>query len=243
MAAPETGGLSTSMRALRTMVREYLPPGAKIYETELGMGYPAGSVVDSKLLRQQADDYIRGNIICLGDGADVDGLFYTADYSTDGFGLAFNLDLDKHKYGTDSISPKPVLMATATMTRILEGTQTLGRVTIVAPGVYVYAFRRGQSIVLAAWAYPKYTTINLNLNCPTATIVNMVGVAQPVVLNNGTLRLPLGPDPKYVMDLPLTASLNTSKYQSVSSTQSYSPVATPVRALQESWGGGPNHGH
>jgi len=205
MGAPEDFEIIPSMRALREMTKKYLAPGAKIYQTELGMGYPKNAVITADLLRLQADYSIRQHIIVLGEGADVDYFFYTADDSMNGFGLTFNLHFPVRIYASDMVSPKPLMMASAALTRILEGTKAIGSVNLGVPGAYAYAFQRGDKVVLAAWAHPKPVNVTLKINAPRVTLVNMMGDTREQPISQGALTLNLGQDPVYLMDIPASA--------------------------------------
>ena len=56
-------------------------------------------------------------------------LFYGADYPGEvGYGTFFDLNDAQGAFGASNLSPKPEAMAFATMTRALDGTNTLGRV-------------------------------------------------------------------------------------------------------------------
>ena len=69
----------------------------------------------------------RTHLILLGEGADATWLFYATDFPGQiGYGLFFDLVDPQGGFGPSSISPKPAAMATAAMTRIVDGTNTLG---------------------------------------------------------------------------------------------------------------------
>src|SRR5262249_32502375 len=131
---PGTGGsnppLPWAMRNCRSKLLQYLPAGARMFQSEMGIGYPQTYAKNYPTLldmQKHAAWFIRGHLIELGEGDDNAFLFYTADYpGENGFGMSFNLALTSEPWGSSKISPKPDAMAAAVMTRLLEGTFTLG---------------------------------------------------------------------------------------------------------------------
>ncbi|MDR3709230.1 MAG: hypothetical protein P4L33_13095 [Capsulimonadaceae bacterium] len=153
IVAPEDYRQIEYTRELRSLVRKYLKPGAPIIVTEWGIGYERSyAFADAEALRQIAACLVRGHIILLGEGVKTTFFFYSSDYiSEPGFGLTFNLTMPDPNWGAISVAPKPAFMACAAMTRVLDGTTTLGPLSALPPDVYAYAFDRAGQTVVAVW--------------------------------------------------------------------------------------------
>ncbi len=72
-----------------------------------------------------------------------------------GYGTFFDLNDAQGAFGASNLSPKPEALAFATMTRALDGTNTLGRVTGTPSGTFAYAFQQlgNGKVVTAVWAH------------------------------------------------------------------------------------------
>ena len=199
---PDEASMTASFRRLRELMRTYLRPGARLFQTEWGVFYEGVpyAKLTPELLRQQAASVVRGHLTCLGEGADVTFLFYTADYpGEDGFGLCFNLTMPDPSFGATHVSPKPVFMAAAAMTRLLEGTKTTGPLDL-GPGVTAYAFRRGSRNLVAAWtADGQSRQVTLKTSARSATVFDMMGRETRRATADGQLSLPVDGTPRYVL--------------------------------------------
>jgi hypothetical protein len=209
---------------------QYLRPGAKLFQTELGVGMPQGYARNYPTyldLQRQSAWFIRGHIIELGEGVDTSFFFYTADFPGEpGFGMFFNLALTAQPFGTGQISPKPDALASATLTRLLEGTISLGYVNDIpfdgiAPGALGYAFqsRSSNQVVTALWAwgggaggsapFTGSATYDLHVGSAgtsgTVTVVDYMGNATSVAYSNGVVHLTLAEYPQYVISHDPTA--------------------------------------
>jgi hypothetical protein len=110
-------------------------------------------------------------------------------------------------------------MAFAAMTRIIDGTQTLGRLNGLPKMVYGYAFQQlgGGSVVTALWTHnnaqwptssgsysPTYSTsYALTVDSPgtsgKVTVLDVMGNASSVQYTNGVANLTLTESPIYVV--------------------------------------------
>lgn len=175
---PEGAGLDLEMRRLRALADRYLGPGAPIINTEGGTelkGNPA--VLDD--LREHAARLVRGHLIALGEGCTVTTFFYTGDYgayspTTVHYGMFFNEDTQGRAFGPDSIAPKPAGMAVAALIRLLEGTESEGRIEGLGDGVFAYAFRRGSTRILAVWSPDGSCDVSIPAP-PGAELYDMMG--------------------------------------------------------------------
>ncbi|MFM0692311.1 hypothetical protein PQQ64_08425 [Paraburkholderia graminis] len=220
-----SGALAASMRALRHEMRQYLKPGAPLFVTETGISYDIGESYGKRypgadVLYAQAAVVARTHLILLGEGADMTYVFYLADMpdAAPGYGIFFELEHAKGAYGPSRISPKPAALAVAAMTRIVDGTSTLGRLKALPNGVHAYAFRRlgGGKIVTALWTHDndkwsaktgfnagQSVEYRLRVDAPgtsgEVTTLDMMGNAAAVPYRDGVATLKLSPTPLYVV--------------------------------------------
>jgi len=219
------GALAASMRALRHEMRQYLKPGAPLFVTETGISYDIGesygkNYPNADVLYAQAAVVARTHLIVLGEGADMTYVFYLADMpdAAPGYGLFFELEHPKGAYGPTRISPKPAALAVAAMTRIVDGTNTLGPLKGLPKGIYAYAFRRlgGGKVVTALWTHDndKWSSrtgfnagqrAEYRLRVDAAgtsgevTVLDMMGNASVIAYRDGVANLTLSPAPVYVV--------------------------------------------
>ncbi|SDB83474.1 hypothetical protein [Paraburkholderia lycopersici] len=230
---PEKGTLSLpeAMRELRATMRDVLKPGAPLFVTETGISYDIGTnyaadYPDAQTLYAQAAVVARAHLILLGEGADTTFVFYGADMpeTTPGYGVFFELDHPKGMYGASNISPKPAALAVAAMTRLIDGTYTLGPLRGTPAGVYAYAFARpddgkgkgGGKVVTALWSHDnarwsaktgfdatRATNYALQVDARgrsgQVSVLDMMGNATTMTYNDGMLPLRLTESPVYVV--------------------------------------------
>ncbi|RDJ98652.1 hypothetical protein [Paraburkholderia lacunae] len=223
--AVAANALPASMRALRHQMRQYLKPGARLFVTETGISYDIGEAYGKNypgwnVLYAQAAVVARTHLILLGEGADMTYLFYLADMpdAAPGYGLFFELDHPTGAYGPTRISPKPAALATAAMTRIIDGTETLGPLKGVPNGVYAYAFRRlgNGKVVTALWTHDNETwnakagfstgqnaDFRLRVDAPgksgEVVVFDMMGNASTLPYRDGVASVKLSAAPIYVV--------------------------------------------
>ena len=152
--------LPAMMRALRHTMTQMLKPGAKLFITESGISYDIGTkygpaTPSANVLYAQSALVARLHLILLGEGADMSYIFYAADPPEVGYGVFFDLVNAEGGFGQTQISPKPAAMGVAAMTRVIDGTNTLGAIKGTPRGVYGYAFQRlnGGKVVTALWTH------------------------------------------------------------------------------------------
>jgi hypothetical protein len=222
--ANAANALMNEMRGLRTEMNTDYRAGMKLFVTETGISYDLGTQYGpnyptSNVLFAQGAVVARTHIILLGEGADQTYVFYGADYPGEpGYGTFFDLADPQGAWGATNISPKPAAMAVAAMTRLLDGTTTLGPVNGTPSGVYAYAFQQrgtGQAITAlwthnnAVWsATTGFSTTysvayQLAVDAPgtsgTVQVLDMMGNPTTVSYTNGTVSLNLSEAPVYVI--------------------------------------------
>lgn len=217
--------LPAAMRELRHAVATLLKRGARLFVTETGISYDLGTAYGpnyptQNVLYAHGAVVARTHLILLGEGADVTYMFYATDIPTDaaGYGLFFDLVNPQGTYGPAKISPKPAALAVAAMTRLIDGTNTLGPLNGLPFGVYGYAFQRlnNGNVVTALWAHNNANwsadtgfsatynvAYSLQVDVPGSsgqvTVVDMMGNAASVAYSNGQVALALTETPVYVI--------------------------------------------
>jgi hypothetical protein len=212
---PEPANLLGQMQTLRKTMTNLLPSGTKLFITETGIEYPAGAKYSatyptSDVLRQHAEAVVRTHLILLGEGADSSFLFYSADFPGEvGFGLYFNLVMQKTSFGSPEISPKPAAMAVATMTRLIDNTRTLGALTQMPLGAYGYSLEYADDThaITALWAHDETFDANIPFkfavdipgSSGSVTIIDGMGNASSKQYLDGKLQITLTEMPTYVI--------------------------------------------
>jgi hypothetical protein len=222
--ANAANALMNEMRGLRQEMQKDYKPGMKLFVTETGISYDLGTSYGpnyptSNVLFAQGAVVARTHIIMLGEGADQTYVFYGADYPAEpGYGTFFDLADPQGAYGATNISPKPAALAIAAMTRVLDGTTTLGPVNGTPSGVYAYGFQqRGTGIPITAlwthnnavWSastgFSQSYSVSYNLSVDaagtsgTVQVLDWMGNASTVAYSNGVVTLNLTEMPMYVV--------------------------------------------
>jgi hypothetical protein len=215
--------LIRQMRNLRAEMQS-LKPNMRLWSTEVGIAYDAGITYangpSSNQLYAQAAVAARTHLIVLGEGAQVTYFFNGSDYPGEvGFGTFFDLDHPQGDFHATSLSPKPEALAYASMTRIIDGTATLGHLTNLPASAYGYAFRRlGYGpVITALWShknanwptpagvYSPTAHINYALKVDSpgtsgkVTVFDMMGNPTTTPYTNGVVNLSLSEAPIYVV--------------------------------------------
>jgi hypothetical protein len=203
---PEAAGLDLECRKLRKMADTYIGKDAPIFQTEGGTKF-RGSPKLPTTLRGHLGTFLRGHLIALGEGFQTTWFFYTADHgglskkeaTSTGYGFFFNQDSNNRAFGADNVAPKPLAMGIAAMTRLLEGTNTLGRLDYFGEGVYVYSFQRADQILHALWSPFEAKQITLEVGEAPVTVYDVMGNSHVQTPVDGKLALKLDDIPVYVL--------------------------------------------
>jgi hypothetical protein len=222
--------LDQQMRALRAQMQT-VKPNMRLWVTELGISYDAGAAYGASYppanqLYGQAAVALRAHLIMLGEGAQVTYFFYGSDYPADvGEGTFFDIVDPQGQYGASNVSPKPVALAIAALTRVLDGTQTLGRLNSLPSMVYGYVFQQLNNgpVVTALWTHNNAywptssgsysstysTNYALTVDSPgtngNVTLIDMMGNPSTVAYSNGVVNLTLTESPVYVVSTNVNA--------------------------------------
>ncbi|SAK90177.1 hypothetical protein AWB80_06393 [Caballeronia pedi] len=230
--------LLNQMRDLRAEMQQEYKPDMRLFVTETGINYDAGASYGPdyptpNILFAQGAVVARAHIILLGEGADQTYVFYGPDFPDEiGFGTFFDLDEPQGSVDATNIAPKPAAMAVAALTRILDGTTTLGPVNDLPTGVYAYGFQQLNEgrIITALWthdndAWPasngefsstysvSYTLkVDADGNSGTVQLIDAMGNVSSVPYTNGAVTLTLTESPQYVVSMNASvAKSNTTK--------------------------------
>ena len=193
-------GLPNDVRELVAMARKHLRPGAKIMNTEWGVRWKRPPNEDPDALRTETAKFMRGHLITLGEGVDATFFFYTGDHGTRGAGLLYNLSLATRRFGATHVAPKPVFMAAATATRLLEGTTSLGAIEYLGAGVLGYAFDRNGERIVCLWSEDERPrTVKFPTgNAATVTSVDPMGNSREVACQSGAIDVALTSIPTWL---------------------------------------------
>jgi hypothetical protein len=223
--AVAANSLLNEMRNLRAEMQKDYKPNMKLFVTETGISYDVGSnygpnYPTPNILFAQGAVVARTHIILLGEGADQTYIFFGPDFPGEaGYGTFFDLDHPQAAFGTTNISPKPAAMEVAAMTRVLDGTTTLGPVKNLPSGVYAYSFQQlnNGKVITALWTHSNSvwpasngnfsTTYSadyaLNVDAPgtsgTVQLIDAMGNISNVPYSNGAITLKLTESPQYVV--------------------------------------------
>jgi len=224
-AARAAQALPASMRRLRGLMVKSLKPGAKLFATETGISYDNGTAYGpdyptQNVLYAQGALVARTHLILLGEGTDTTFMFYSVDIpeTPPGYGVFFDLVDPQGAPGASHISPKPAAMELAAMTRIIDGTTTLGYLKNAPAGIYAYAFERlnGGKVVTALWTHdnahwnaktgfsPSYgVSYRLRVDAPgtagEVSVLDAMGNASTQHYSDGQVALTLTETPLYVV--------------------------------------------
>ena len=132
--------------------------------------------------------------------------------------MFFDLDNPQAASAQNKISPKPAAMTVAAMTRMLDGTTTLGPVKGTPKGVYAYSFQRlsggkvsrrcGRTTTRCGPARRGFSStysVNYSLVVDTpdksgnVTVFDMMGNPSTMPYRNGRVALVLTEAPVYVV--------------------------------------------
>ena len=216
--------LDLQMRALRAQMQA-IRPNMRLWSSEVGISYDPGSAYgpnypSANQLYAQAAVAARTHLIVLGEGAQVTYFFYGADFPEEaGYGSFFDVVNPQGSHTARNVSPKPEAMAFAAMTRIIDGTRTLGHLNGLPKMVYGYAFQQmgGGTVITALWTHNNAnwptpagsysptagTTYSLKVDNVgtngTVTVLDMMGNPHTVGYVNGIVNLTLTESPIYVV--------------------------------------------
>ncbi len=190
------------LRQLKALLHRYAGHDIPIYGTE--QGFATGGDVAQELPQALAD--VRENLVSLGEGLRLNFAFYAADfgnkasgYGNSAYGYYYNLN-PRVRFGSNILSPKPVVPAYAAMTYLIDGHRPSQRITWLGPTVLGYAFQRGSDIVLALWNDGKTSAkVSIPTGVTAVKVYGWMGNRRTVRTGaNQQITLTLGRAPTYI---------------------------------------------
>jgi hypothetical protein len=149
----------------------------------------------------QARNLLKEDIIMLGEGYRFNMTFYMADWnaSDTGYGYYYNLN-SQISFGTDKISPKPIVPAYAFYTSLLEGANTQGAIENLGGSSWGYKFviPSGKHVI-ALFDYSTSASRTVDVPAAQAEVYDWMGRKTVVTVTNGKLTLNVSTEPVYVV--------------------------------------------
>ena len=202
----EPSGILQKIRGLRRMVREKKGRDIPMYGGE--GGFCISSTIQNDLVKMNG--LVRAQLIMLGEGMNMSNIYYPADHGrkdatpdAGDYGLTFNLEYPKRRYGPHKVSPRPVAAALAAATRFTEGHRSTGCLEGCFGDTslgYSYA-TADDECVIAVWDWGVGGSVaELNVGRGEIVVADVMGNERTVKTKDGVLRLALDESPQYVLD-------------------------------------------
>ena len=200
---PEENGYVRNVRNLIKMVRAYAGRDLPMIATE--GGYSAKAV--------QADEWkqmaglIRMLLILKGEGFDMALPFYGSDYGGDyadraegDYGITYNLQLPKVRFGPKNVSPRPVFSALSGFAHMVDCARPTACLDYLGDTAMGYAFQDpAGEVTLALWCWgAEPTKVEIPTGVPTVRVGDIMGNVKTVSLSDGVFRATLSGKPVYV---------------------------------------------
>lgn len=201
--------LARDVRGLVELAREYLPSDAKLMVDEL-----EGSFLYPKPYTQAqgAAAAMRGHLIWLGEGFDTSWFFYVIGAKHGLFYPLVNDRAGRFSY----LSPTRNFSTFAALTRLLEGTKTIGSVSCLGDEIKAYAFDRAGETLIALWAADEAGScaepvrpVEIPIGPGEVTLYDPVGRATKVASRDGVVTVAVGAQPVFVLGVPAAAAPTT----------------------------------
>lgn len=202
---PEPNGYLDNIRALKRMLAEYGRPDMPFICTE--SGYQTAATREGE--RLQLDGQVRVQLMLLGEGIWFNCPFYGTDYGGDrddhregDYGLTYNLDYPRPRFGAKHISPRPAFCGLAAFSMLLDGCTARESVECLGETVlgYVYTNETGRATA-ALWDFGGTDgTVRLPVGKPTVELADIMGNRFTRATDDGMLELKLSTSPVYVFD-------------------------------------------
>ena len=202
---PEPNGYLDNIRALKRMLAEYGRPDMPFICTESGYQTPATQEGE----RLQLDGQVRAQLILLGEGVWFNCPFYGTDYGGDrddhpegDYGLTYNLDYPKPRFGAKHISPRPSFCGLCAFSMLLDGFKAKESIECLGDTVlgYVYTNLTGRATV-AIWDFGGTGgTVRLPVGKADIEVADIMGNRARKSTQEGLLEVALSTSPVYVID-------------------------------------------
>ncbi len=202
---PESSGVKENVRATRALVREFTGRDVPFIGTESGANVKANAAEECAA----RDGFVRANLILLGEGFLFNTPFYGADFGDDGqsrtdgdYGLNYNLELPKVKFGPKRTSPRPMFPAFAAMAMLVDGKRPTACLESLGDTALGYAYQgRDGKCVVALWdAGEAPVEARIPVGRETVEVADVMGNRRTASAPGGELTLRLSASPQYVVD-------------------------------------------
>lgn len=206
---PEQNGLLENVRALKRMFAEYGKPGMPFICTESGYQTPATQNGE----RLQLDGQVRMHLVLLGEGIWFNCPFFGYDYGGDGgnrsdgdYGLMYNLDYPRLRFGPKAISPRPAFCGLSAFSMLLDGWKAKESVECLGETVLGYVYTNGlDNATLAIWDYGGAgVTVDLPIGREEFEVADIMGNRSVARAKGGIYSVKLSTSPTYIFDPDLS---------------------------------------
>lgn len=234
---PEPNGYLQNIRALKRMLAEYGRPDIPFICTE--SGYQTAATQEGE--RLQLDGQVRVQLMLLGEGIWFNCPFYGTDYGGDrndhaegDYGITYNLDYPKPRFGAKHISPRPAFMGLCAFSMLLDGCKAKESIECLGETVlgYVYTNLTGNATV-AIWDFGgTESRVRLPVGKDEIEIADIMGNRSKVVTKGGLLELALSTSPVYVFDPdPAFWERGMKGYRDAAAAAAKAKEMAPVKVL------------
>lgn len=196
---PEKGGIPQIVSQHIETMRQYSGRTVPFLGSEFG--YPLSQCEGSEL--NQAYAMVNALLLFKAEGAQTHTLFYLSDYPGEpGYGLMYNLDLEKIAYGPANVSPRPVFpMIRAAMDEIGRA-KLVGNIDYLGADIFGYVYADGKSLIGVIWdATGTDRTISLDSGATTVEVGDCFDNRTALKTEGGKIPLKLSRSPLYVRGL------------------------------------------
>jgi hypothetical protein len=203
---PEPNDYLENVRNIKRMVKEATgDPNTPLFALEAG--YPTVATQKGELL--QMNGQIRCLLMLLGEGFVYNYVFYSSDYGDDSagnvngdYGVTYNLKLKEKRFGTDCVSPRPVLPALAAFSWLMDGFRPVSCIDYLGETALGYAYRNRKGVCnLALWDFAGKRTVEIPVGRGKVRVADVFANERICDTDGGILTLELGPSPVYVLDV------------------------------------------
>ena len=202
---PETCGFIDDVRALKRIVREYMGNDIPMFATESGMNEP--NTVDGE--RRKLCGQLRQALILFGEGFQMYCPFFGFDFGADlnnqsdgDYGLNYNSQYPRVRFGCKVSQPRPVFGALAAFGRLTEGLRPTCCIEWLGETVLGYAFadKADSDCVVVIWDWgARGSEVELPVGGEIVEVADIMGNIARVAAKGGKLKLKLSDAPQYVL--------------------------------------------
>ena len=200
---PEENGYVRQVRELVKMVRKYAGRKIPMIATEGGYNTKATREEEFK----QMTGIVRMLLVLLGEGFDFALPFYGSDYGGDyadraegDWGVTYNLELPKRRFGPRHVSPRPVLAALSGFGLMVDGSRPTACLECLGEKALGYAFQDAAGeVTLALWCWGETPAeVELPVGVARVRVGDIFGNLTEQATEDGVFRTKLSAKPIYV---------------------------------------------